>query len=82
MMPNRYREKIREFTRTLPLNKIILVLFDQASQVVGFAILDKKNRETGAIYDLECKKIKDVKPNTRLKDMIDVLIKERSPYIK
>lgn len=62
--------------RTLPLNKMSLVLFDQTSQIVGFAVLDKYDRE-GAIYNLECKKIKDVKSNTKIKEMVDALIKER-----
>ena len=81
MIQNRYRERIREFTRTLPLNKMIMVLFDQASQVVGFAVIDRKDRESGAVYNLECKKVKDVKPDTKVKEMIDALMKEKNPYV-
>lgn len=83
MLQDRVRDNIRVFLERLPKSMSSIVLFDKASKVVGFALVDTDDSSRLAeIYNLDCKKVKDIVHDTTIKEMIDLLLKDKCSYIK
>jgi len=82
MLQDRVRDNIRDFLETLPKSVSSIILFDKASQVVGFALVDTDdNSRLAEIYNLECKKVKEIVYDTTIKEMIDLLLKDKCSYV-
>lgn len=76
-------ENIRVFLNALPSNIMSLILYDKSNQIVGFVISDGNTKiKQAKIYNLNCKKIKEVSFNTTIKEMVNFLIRDKCTYIK
>lgn len=73
---------MRAFLSALPPNITSIILFDQAGQVLGFAVLDRSDKRRRAkIYNSDCKEVKEVVSNTTVKEAVDVLLKGMCTYV-
>ena len=75
-------QNIKAFLKALPPNMMSLILFDGASQIIGFAVSDADDhRGLTKIYDSDCREVSAVPLGTTVKDMVDVLIRRKCAYI-
>ena len=82
MLKDRLHDNIRIFLDRLPKSVSSIILFDKASQVVGFALVDTDDSSRLAeIYNLDCKKVKEIVHDTTIKEMIDLLLKDKCSNI-
>ena len=75
-------QNIKLFIKSLPSKTFSLLLFDQGNRVVGFAVLDENDETSLAtIYNANCKKVKKVERGTNIKEVVNILTKDRLRYI-
>ena len=76
------KENVKAFINALQPNMMSILIFDRASQVVGFAVFNRNDERCLAkIYNIDCDEIKEVLLTTPIKEMVDLLLKDTCTYI-
>jgi hypothetical protein len=72
---------IQNLLNSLPTNMMIILIYDKVDNIVGFAIVDRKDKTKARIFDLNGLELSDVPTTIKKTEAGDTFQHEHASYI-
>jgi hypothetical protein len=72
---------IQNLLNSLPTNMIVILIYDKADNIVGFAIVDREDKTKARIFDLNGMELSDVPSKIKLTEADNTLQHEHAFYV-